>query len=65
MEEVIEKRRLLDSLFNTQKGISLITDSTEIDKIPFYKIEVRYNSEIRDETYYTFYVEKGNCDNVK
>ena len=65
LEEVIEKRRLLDSLFNTQKGISLITDSTEIDKIPFYKIEVGYNSEIRYETYYTFYVEKGNCDNVK
>ena len=65
MEEVIEKRRLLDSLFNSQKGISLITDSTEIDKIPFYKIEVGYNSEIRYETYYTFYVEKGNCDNVK
>ena len=65
LEEVIEKRRLLDSLFNTQKGISLITDSTEIDKMPFYKIEVGYNSEIRYETYYTFYVEKGNCDNIK
>ena len=63
--EVIKKRRLLDSLFNYQKGISLITDSTEIDKIPFYKIEVGYNSEIRYETYYTFYVEKGNCDNIK
>ena len=36
-----------------------------IDGNVFYEIEVGYNSEMRFETYYTFYIEKGKCNNIK
>ncbi|MCJ7934535.1 MAG: hypothetical protein MUW56_13120 [Chryseobacterium sp.] len=65
LDEVIASSHFIDSLSNHKQGIALISDSTSIDKIPYYSIQAGYNSELRFENYYLFYVEKGNCDHIK
>lgn len=65
LEEVVSKNKLIDSISNHKNGISLMSDSLQIDKVNYYEIKAGYNSEIRYETYYIFYVEKGNCNNIK
>lgn len=65
LPEVTLKNKMIDSLSNHTHGISLLSDSTTIDGIKYYEIKAGYNSDIRYETYYNFYVEKGNCQNIK
>lgn len=65
LEEVKQKEELVNRLSNGEHGISLISDSLSIDDKIFYQIQTGYNSSIRFETYYTFYVEKGNCNEIK
>ncbi|MBF8457984.1 hypothetical protein IV494_12430 [Kaistella sp. G5-32] len=65
LPEVMSKNKMIDSLTTHKQGISLMSDSTTIDGTVFYEINAGYNSDIRYETYYNFYVEKGNCSNIK
>lgn len=65
LEEVDSKAKFIDSISNHKKGIALISDSLDIEGKPFFEIKTGYNSDIRFETYFTFYVEKGNCSNIK
>lgn len=65
LDEVRERDRFIDSLSHHKKRIEFLSDSTMIDGNVFYEIEVGYNSEMRFETYYTFYIEKGKCNNIK
>lgn len=65
LEEVNVKAKFIDSLSNHKSGISFISDSLNIDGINYYEIKAGYNSKIRFENYYTFYIEKGNCENIK
>lgn len=64
LPEVIIKNKMIDSLSNHKHGVSLLSDTT-IDGIKYYEIKAGYNSDLRYETYYNFYVEKGNCKNIK
>ncbi len=65
LDEVKIKEKLIDSISNHKKGISFMSDSLDIDGKKFYEIKTGYNSEIRFEIYYTFFIEKGNCENIK
>lgn len=65
LSEVVDKNKFIDSLTNHKHGISLISDSLEIEGTKYYEIKAGYNSEIRFETYFTFYIEKENCNNIK
>ncbi|MBS7231163.1 hypothetical protein KHA90_09005 [Flavobacterium psychroterrae] len=65
LKEVELKAKFIDSLSNHKSGISLISDSLDIDGISYYEIKAGYNTKIRFENYYTFYIEKGNCENIK
>lgn len=65
LKEVELKAKFIDSLSNHKSGISFMSDSLDIDGISYYEIKAGYNSKLRFENYYTFYVEKGNCKNVK
>ncbi|QYS91620.1 hypothetical protein JJC04_02235 [Flavobacterium covae] len=42
-----------------------MSDSLVVENKTFYQIKTGYNSDIRFETYFTFNVEKGNCENIK
>lgn len=64
-KEVMEKNKMIDSISNHRHGISLLSDSISIRDIVYYEIKAGVNSELRFENFYTFYVEKGNCDNIK
>ena len=65
LEEVKAKAKIIDSISKGKKGISFMSDSLEIDGKSFYELKVGYNSEIRFENYYTFYVEKNNCNTIR
>lgn len=65
LSEIIDKNKFIDSLTSHKHGISLSSDSIEIGGTKYYEIKAGYNSEIRFETYFTFYVEKENCNNIK
>lgn len=65
LQEVKIKAALIDSISKHKSGISFMPDSLMLKGVPFYEIKTGYNSEIRFESYYTFYVEKGDCDNIK
>lgn len=65
LDEVKKKYNLIDSISNHKEGISFMSDSLELNGIQFFEIRVGYNSELRFESYYTFYVEKENCSNIK
>ncbi|OWP82848.1 hypothetical protein BWK59_13700 [Flavobacterium davisii] len=65
LDEIIKQNHFIDSISNHKKGISLISDSLIVENKTFYQIKAGYNSDIRFETYFTFNVEKGNCENIK
>lgn len=65
LDEVKKIYNLIDSITNHKEGVSFISDSLELDRIQHYEIKVGYNSKLRFETYYTFYVERANCNNIK
>lgn len=65
LPEVIVKNKMIDSLSNHKHGISLLSDSLILDGVEYYEIKAGFNSELRYETYYNFYVEKDNCQNIK
>ncbi|WP_445712047.1 hypothetical protein [Flavobacterium sp.] len=65
IKEVKEKNKFIDSISKGKHGISLISDSINREGITYYEINAGYNSEMRFENYFTFYVEKGNCKNIK
>ena len=65
LPEVISRNALIDSLSNHTHRISFLSDSSTIDGTEYYEIKAGYNSDLRYETYYNFYVEKGNCKNIK
>ncbi|MET3047493.1 hypothetical protein [Flavobacterium covae] len=65
LNEVVKQNHFIDSISNHKKGISLMSDSLVVENKTFYQIKTGYNSDIRFETYFTFNVEKGNCENIK
>jgi hypothetical protein len=65
IEEVKNKNKFIDSISNGKHGISFISDSINREGITYYEISAGYNSDIRFENYFTFFVEKGNCKNIK
>ncbi|MEB3800088.1 hypothetical protein INQ45_02990 [Flavobacterium columnare] len=65
LNEVVKQNHFIDSIYNHKKGISLMSDSLVVENKTFYQIKTGYNSDIRFETYFTFNVEKGNCENIK
>ncbi|WP_343691264.1 hypothetical protein [Chitinophaga sp.] len=62
--EVIRQAHYLDSLTHHQKGISFITDTTNIDGNAYYEIHVGFNSEFHRENYFTFYVNTQDCKDI-
>lgn len=65
LKEVEVRAKFIDSLSNHTSRISFMSDSLDLDGINYYEIKAGYNSKLRFENYYTFYVEKGNCKNIK
>jgi hypothetical protein len=65
LEEVKVKMKMIDSISSHKKGLSFINDSLKIDDVLNYELKVGYNSDIRFETYFIFYVDKNNCSNIK
>lgn len=58
LREVQAKDRYIDSLTHHKKGISLRVIEHPSIKKPYYWIQVGYDSDIRFEVYYNFYVYK-------
>lgn len=65
LDEIVVKNNFIDSISKHKNGISLITDSLDIEGISYYEIKAGFNSEIRFENYYTFYVDKNDCSLIK
>src|SRR5690606_11254770 len=65
LAEIKEKYKHIDSISNHRAGISFMSDSLELNGVQYYRIRAGYSSELRFESYYTFYVEKENCNNSK
>lgn len=65
LPEMKAKERLVDSISKGKRGISFMSDSLEIEGKEVYELRAGYNSEIRFENYFTFYVDKNNCDNIR
>ncbi|NML37601.1 hypothetical protein HHL17_10400 [Chitinophaga sp. G-6-1-13] len=65
LPEVKEAQKQIDSISNHTHGVSYITHVDTIDHKYYYKIEVGYESSIRRENYFIFYVEKGDCNNIR
>lgn len=57
LPEIKEKNRLIDSLTNHKRGISMQSD----DRDSIYEINVGFNGELRWENFYTFKARKTDC----
>jgi hypothetical protein len=56
LPEIKEKNRYIDSFTNHKHGIAFITMKKPNSKSDYYWIQAGYNSDIRFEPYYNFYV---------
>lgn len=65
LEEVEESKRNLDSLTDHKANISFIVDSLKQGERELYSLTVGYNSEVRFEPYYHFYVNKSDCKDIQ
>jgi hypothetical protein len=58
LPEVKEKGRFIDSLTHHKRGVSIMIVDKPSAKRPYYWVKVGYDSDLRFETYYNFYVYK-------
>jgi len=66
LDEVKARAKIIDSISKGKRGISFfMPDSLDIEGKPYYELRVGYNSEIRFETYYLFYIDRNNCATIK
>lgn len=64
LEEVQAQNQLLDSMTKGKHGIAFLSDSTTFKGKSYYSFNVGYNNDLRFETYYNFYVDRSNCQEV-
>ncbi|WP_409416350.1 hypothetical protein [Flavobacterium sp. PS2] len=64
LKEVQLQQKYIDSISNHTKGVSYMTDEKIIKNKAYYEVATGYNGELRWETYYLFYVNKKNCDDI-
>ena len=64
LDEVKIKQNFIDSLTNHKKGLSYVLENKNISGKDCYRVKVCFNGEYHLETFYIFYVNKKNCNDI-
>ena len=56
---------MVDSISDHKQGITILTTEEKVGDSLFYVVQAGYSSPERLETYYTFYVNKNDCRDIR